>query len=227
MTEASGTPTRLYTDKLPTNHSSVYVRDSRDGSFMPSVANGYLGTVIFSDTIHLAGVYNGAAYTKPRDIYPVYLYEHTHRARIPSSCAIDFQIRGVQGKLSYALDVGEGVFYKWFKADKLSVEERIYAHRSHRNLLVVEISVNNSVGSDIQLDITNNRGNASVDIQFEDVHENLTLPDLKEKAKALAGKVFNVCKYKIINYLISPLSVKKRGHRPDGSSSELVRLKYI
>lgn len=184
----NGTPTLLFSQTLPTNQSKVYVRDSRDGSFMPSVANGYVGTVIYSDTIHLAGVYNGEAYTKAKDIYPVYFYQHTHRARIPSSCAIDFQVAGVQGEFSHALDLAEGTFYKWFRADKFVVEERIYAHRFHRHLLVVEISVNNSLGRDVTLEITNNRGNASVDIKFETM--NITFPDLK--AKAMAGKVFTI-----------------------------------
>lgn len=184
--DIKGKPTRLFSEHLPSNNSKVYVRDSRDGSFMPSVANGYVGTVLYSDTIHLAGVYNGEAFTKADNIYPVYFYEHTHRARIPSSCAIDFHVPELQGKFSYALDTAEGIFYKWFETDKFIVEQRIYAHRLQRHLLVVEVSVNNSLGRNITLEITNNRGNASVDIQFEDV--NVTLPNIK--AKAMAGKVF-------------------------------------
>jgi hypothetical protein len=45
-----------------------------DHKFMPAVGNGYLATQIGSDSIYVAGVYNGEAVSAP-----------SHRARIPST----------------------------------------------------------------------------------------------------------------------------------------------
>ena len=169
---AVGTPTRFITDELPEGHNRVTVRQSKNGTFMPSVANGYIGTVAYSDAVHVSGVYNGKAYPKKKPIYPVYFYQHAHRARIPSTAAIDFKVSGIQGKTSYALDVLEGVFYKWFTANGLNVEQRIYAHRSRKNLLVVEITAKNNAAKEFLMDVSSNRGDASVDIQFKTIESN-------------------------------------------------------
>jgi len=168
----AGTPTRFVTDSLPTEHQRVTVRQSRNGTIMPSVANGYVGTVIYSDTVHVSGVFNGKANPKKKPVYPVYFYEHAHRARIPSTVAIDFRLTGVQGKTSYALDVLEGVFYKWFKAENLRVEQRIYAHRSRKNLLVVEISVKNKADKEFLMKLSTNRGDSSADVEFKTIESN-------------------------------------------------------
>lgn len=167
-----GTPTRFVADSLPTEHQRVTVRQSRNGTLMPSVANGYIGTVIYSDTVHVSGVFNGKAYPKKKPVYPVYFYEHAHRARISSTVAIDFRLAGIQGKTSYALDVLEGVFYKWFKAENLDVEQRIYAHRSRKNLLVVEISAKNNADKEFLMKLSSNRGDSSVDVEFTTTESN-------------------------------------------------------
>ena len=171
-TMAAGTPTRFMTETLPKDHNRVTVRQSTNGTFMPSVANGYIGTVIYSDAVHVSGVYNGKAYPKKKPIYPVYFRQHTHRARIPSTASIDFSVPGTQGKSSYALDVREGVFYKWFKAKSLTVEQRIYAHRSRKNLLIVEITAKNNAAKEILMSMSSNVGHASVDIQFNRIESN-------------------------------------------------------
>ncbi|EDO36562.1 predicted protein, partial [Nematostella vectensis] len=79
---------------------------------------------------------------------------------------------------SYALDVSEAVFYRWFKADggTFDVEQRIYAHRSRKHLLVVEISVNNSLQRDVTLTLTTNRGGISRDV---DLNETVFKPGLR------------------------------------------------
>lgn len=169
---AAGTSTRFITDTLPKDHNRVTVRQSSNGTLMPSVANGYIGTVIYSDAVHVSGVYNGKAYPKKKPIYPVYFYQHAHRARIPSTASIDFSLSGIQGKTSYALDVLEGVFYKWFSADSLNVEQRIYAHRSHKNLLVVEISAKNNAAKELLMSISSNFGDSSLDVEFKTIDSN-------------------------------------------------------
>ena len=198
---ADGTPWRLQTKQLPTKPSTVTVRDSVAGTFMASVANGYLGTVVYSDSIHVSGVFNGKSYPKKRPIYPVYFRQHAHRARIPSTAAIEFNVPGVLGNESYALDVAEGVFYKWFVSHDLSVEQRVYAHRSRRNLLVVEITVNNGRAKELHVSFANKRGNASKDISFEEME----LGGLQ--AKAMIGKVSPL--YNHIRYVCYTRSYKR------------------
>jgi len=133
---------------------------------MPSVANGYVGTVIYSDSVHVSGVFSGRAYPKKYPVYPVFLYQHAHRARIPSTASMDFKIDGIEGKSSYALDVSEGVFYKWFRAVNLTVEQRIYAHRTRKNLLVVEITAKNDANRNFSMSLIPNLGYITKDINF-------------------------------------------------------------
>lgn len=163
---AEGTPTRFVTDELPDQYSRTTVRYSKHGNFMPSVANGYVGTVIYSDSVHVSGVFSGRAYPKKYPVYPVFLYQHPHRARIPSTASMDFKIDGIEGKSSYALDVSEGVFYKWFRAANLTVEQRIYAHRTRKNLLVVEITAKNDANRNFSMSLIPNLGYITKDINF-------------------------------------------------------------
>ena len=184
---AAGTPTRFVTDKLPQRYSRSSISFSKNGNFMPSVANGYVGTVIYSDTVHVSGVFNGKAYPKKYPIYPVYLYQHTHRARIPSTASINFKISGISGNSSYALDVHEGVFYKWFKAVNLTVEQRIYAHRTRKNLLIVEITAKNDAGRNFSMNLVRNMGYVTQDIHF------YMTESYRGEALAATGLVCLVC----------------------------------
>lgn len=193
----AGTPTRFVTDTLPTDHQRVTVRQSKNGTIMPSVANGYLGTVIYSDSVHVSGVFNGKAYSKKKPVYPVYFYQHAHRARIPSTASIDFTVKGIQGKTLYALDVLEGVFYKWFIADRLNLEQRIYAHRTRKNLLVVEISAKNNADREFLMGVSSNRGDSSVDIELKATESNRT------EALAAVGMVVHDLSFFYIIYCLT------------------------
>lgn len=122
---------------------------------MPAVGNGYLATQIGSDAVYVAGVFNGAATEAP-----------SHRARIPSP--VNFRPPGNQQHA--ALHLREATYYRrswipaykdaWFgfapcgpwwantAADsctastaKLWVEQRWYAHRVLRSVLVHEVEV--------------------------------------------------------------------------------------
>jgi len=170
--ERVSTTTRFYTRNLNDIYSQTSVRESRPGKIMASIGNGYIATIVYSDTMHLSGVYNGRAFSRRWPIYPVYLTDHTHRARIPSTCAINYTVPNISGSHSYALDVSQGIFYHWFESDdqNLEVEQRIYAHRSRKNLFVVEFAVKNNLGIDIMLNFTNNMGRPSKDIIFQEYY---------------------------------------------------------
>lgn len=166
----TASPTRFYTKNLDEIYSKNTVTRSRPGRIMASVGNGYVGTIIYTDTMHVAGIYNGKAVSKQWPIYPLNFYEHTHRARIPSTCAINFTVEDRSGEEAYALDVSEGVFYRWFESDdkRIAVEQRIYAHRSRKHLIVVELSVTKSIGENVTLSLSNNKGQPSSDVNFKE-----------------------------------------------------------
>lgn len=178
------TPTRFYTENLDNVYSKTSVRGSRAGPIMASIGNGYLGTIIYSDTVHISGVYNGRAHSRAWPIYPVYWIDHTHRARIPSTCAINYTVHNLDGGHSYALDVRDAVFYHWFRSNnsKFSIEQRLYAHREFKHVLVVEFTVRNNLGIDVYINLTNNMGRPSKDIVFKEYR-------YKQGVKVAVGKV--------------------------------------
>lgn len=66
---------------------------------MATVANGFIGHVVYGENIYVNGVYNGAAGV-------------SHRARIPSTCALNLTVNGYEDddlQSLYALDVGKGL----------------------------------------------------------------------------------------------------------------------
>lgn len=163
------TETLLYTKKLPSeDFSSVSITGNRAGNMMPTIGNGYVASVLYSDTVYVSGLYNGKAYPKFYPIYPINITQHTHRARLPSTCSLAFEVFGIQGDSSYALDIRKGIFYKWFDAvvgnETLTIEQRFYAHRQLRHLIVVEITIKNDLSQNVTLNVSNNFGEYSKDI---------------------------------------------------------------
>ena len=213
-------PTLFYTDSLPTDLSRCYVKDCPRRTFLPSIGNGYVGTIAMSDEVHVAGLYNGKAYVKPRSGWPVYYYEHTHRARIPSTLSIDFTL-DIPGKRSYALDVRSGTYVQWFEGNGIQIEQRLYAHRRYKNIAVNEIVVKSAV--DTTLHLTLNRGNDSVDlvtlqndaeevdsVDLQDEHYDTTAVQFKTMfASAKEAETSSVDKTKIaVTWTPVPLKLK-------------------
>lgn len=165
----------FFSKELPNNvYSTVSITGNRAGNMMPSIGNGFVGTVIFSDTTHVSGLFNGKAHSKGYPIYPINRTHHTHRARLPSTCSVNFTVLDVLGSYTcYGLNITEGIFYRWFQAEEgdglngtLDIEQRIYAHRKWRNLLVNEITIKNFFNRNLTINLTNNYGEYSKDIAF-------------------------------------------------------------
>lgn len=90
-----------------------------------SIGNGYFATLCPSTTLFIGGVFNGEAGSKhDRTI--------SHRAVIPSPLAVE--IVG-ETALSAALDFRNGAYFRYTN----HTVSRIYAHRTRRNLLVLDI----------------------------------------------------------------------------------------
>ncbi|GAB1601264.1 protein-glucosylgalactosylhydroxylysine glucosidase-like, partial [Argonauta hians] len=96
----------------------------------PTVGNGHIATVVFSDTICMNGFYNGVSLK-------------SHRARIPSVSGIKATISGKHNTSDiYALNVQHGLFSHVSTMDNMgSFIQSIYAHRKLKEILVVEIII--------------------------------------------------------------------------------------
>ena len=152
---------------------------------MASVGNGYISTVVYSDTIYLSGLFNGRGSTAP-----------SHRARIPSTC--DIQVRtNVPGKNdeTWSLDVSQGVFQYLRTAVNFTLKQNVYAHRLRQHVIVSEVSVFNLMNEDIQIAFDTSFSPSSQDIDFKMVNAskirklNQVCPSTQNTYKAIQGYI--------------------------------------
>ncbi|KYQ91148.1 acid trehalase-like protein 1 [Tieghemostelium lacteum] len=113
---------------------------------MPSVGNGYVSYVIGSDSIYIGGVFNGPASS---------LENPSHRAQIPNFQNITL-LSGAE--LEYAgLDIENATYtrvYTFGSGSSTTATVVYYAHQSIRNVLVQEITIDNTLNTqDFQLDL--------------------------------------------------------------------------
>ncbi|OWF37122.1 protein-glucosylgalactosylhydroxylysine glucosidase-like [Mizuhopecten yessoensis] len=126
-----------------------------DAASMPTIGNGYLATLVHSDTMYMNGVYNGPNGT-------------SHRARLRSTSSInitDFSFP-VTGR-KYSLDVGRGMYIEEYTSDDVRVEMNMYAHQLLNRLLVTEISVVNNGHLSVHMNLSQNIGLPSEDLSFQ------------------------------------------------------------
>ncbi|XP_041353527.1 protein-glucosylgalactosylhydroxylysine glucosidase-like [Gigantopelta aegis] len=131
-----------------------------DPRLLPEIGNGHLATVLFSDTIYMNGLYNGANTS-------------SHRARIPST--VSFNISGVSPANSSrirVLDMGRGVYYERFEGHGYFIEVRQYAHRVLSRLLVIEVVMKRDGSQHLSINVTVNTGPPSEDITFKNSSSN-------------------------------------------------------
>lgn len=115
-----------------------YVFDSNvldDRNLVPTLSNGHIGFVPYTDAVHINGVYNGKT-------------GESHRARIPSygrvqigSCALF----APANLCKYSLDMRQGVFRTTAEYDGYTVEAVTYAHRYYDKAIVNHITIKRSV----------------------------------------------------------------------------------
>eukprot|EP00029_Vermamoeba_vermiformis_P003680 TRINITY_DN14219_c0_g1_i1.p1 TRINITY_DN14219_c0_g1~~TRINITY_DN14219_c0_g1_i1.p1 ORF type:complete len:713 (-),score=152.44 TRINITY_DN14219_c0_g1_i1:37-1992(-) len=122
---------------------------------MATVGNGYLSSVIGSDSIYVAGVFSGVNVAGP-----------SHRARIPATNSITIS----NGNFTCAaLDLKEATYYRRLSLPGYStqIEQRWYASRADKSLFIHEIYVDNSQEQrNVKLSLNVNEGKSSADISF-------------------------------------------------------------
>ena len=109
---------------------------------LPSLQNGFLGTVALSEKIYIAGVYNGMGpgtmSTPP-----------SHRVALPSNLRVELP---TDRQLSSSWDMRRATYSVRMPGAEAEcaacqVEMRFYAHRTRRHLLVLDVSIHNAGGS--------------------------------------------------------------------------------
>ena len=92
-------------------------------------------------TMFVSGVCNGSAVQSPgEDGYCA----APHRAKVPTYRVV---LNGTMLSGRYALDIERAMLLRRVTLAGLEVEERWYAHLVHRELLVHEITLNNTAGT--------------------------------------------------------------------------------
>ena len=139
-----------------------------DDRLMATIGNGFLATSVFSDSVFVAGVYNGRR------------REPSHRARVPSSVAIRMSLedKSITTTTIYSLDVQKGLFTHRIEGSGLVVEELLYAHRKLQNLIVVELRVQNSLDEALKISLSKTQSNKSEDLDFTEVPKSKLPPDI-------------------------------------------------
>ncbi|XP_077992893.1 protein-glucosylgalactosylhydroxylysine glucosidase-like [Glandiceps talaboti] len=137
-----------------------------DTRYMPSVGNGHIATVIYSNSTYINGVYNGKE-------------GFSHRARLPSKNAIRVHFdEDVERELSrrYRLNVRNGVWQEVIQHPQFAVTVNIYAHQYFTRLLVTQVEFSRTTSrsddtKNIQLKLEQNEGKASQDFLFDEPKE--------------------------------------------------------
>ncbi len=115
-----------------------------------TIGNGFLATAVGSDTVFLAGVFNGKS-----DVLP------SRRARVPGFGAFSMQNRGGENDL-FSLDLSRGVFVHTRTFGSMEVTHTTFAHRTRRELIINRFCLTSGAGPFV-LDLSQNPGPSSGD----------------------------------------------------------------
>ncbi|NXU16697.1 PGGHG glucosidase, partial [Pardalotus punctatus] len=106
-----------------------------DPRLLPTVTNAFLGTRVFRDILHAAGVYSGAA-------------GDTHRADVPSPLGLRMAAPGARSPAeSFALNTWTGTFSHTIQSPGFTATHQLYAHHSLVHLMASSITIRRLDGS--------------------------------------------------------------------------------
>eukprot|EP00051_Salpingoeca_urceolata_P020106 m.299134 g.299134 ORF g.299134 m.299134 type:complete len:912 (+) comp19543_c1_seq5:107-2842(+) len=107
---------------------ALYASPEPSVCYSPEVGNGYLATVVGFGAMYVGGLYNGHC-------------GGVHKARLPSTVAVAVANANAT-VLGALLDMRRGIFARrWVLADGTILEQRIFAHRMLKHMLVHEIEL--------------------------------------------------------------------------------------
>nr|XP_021380415.1 protein-glucosylgalactosylhydroxylysine glucosidase [Lonchura striata domestica] len=106
-----------------------------DPRLLPTVTNAFLGTRVFRDILHAAGVYSGAA-------------GDTHRADLPSPLGLRLAAPGARSPAeSFTLNTWTGTFSHTIQSPGYTATHQLYAHHSLVHLMAFSITIRRLDGS--------------------------------------------------------------------------------
>ncbi|KAM4899287.1 protein-glucosylgalactosylhydroxylysine glucosidase [Sylvia borin] len=106
-----------------------------DPRLLPTVTSAFLGTRVFRDILHAAGVYSGAA-------------GDTHRADVPSPLGLRMAAPGAHSPAeSFALNTWTGTFSHTIQSPGYTATHQLYAHHSLVHLMASSITIRRLDGS--------------------------------------------------------------------------------
>ncbi|ODN03634.1 Acid trehalase-like protein 1, partial [Orchesella cincta] len=139
--------------------------ESSDGQllyrYFPTVGNGHIATVVYTDTIFMNGLYSG-------------FKGESHRARIPTRNNVRLvDVNGLRTKFlnsSFLLDVTKGIFIEKFTIEDFCIEIKLFAHQYYHKVMVNQIHAVpiKPEPSPLQLKVIHDTGPSSQDIAFEE-----------------------------------------------------------
>ncbi|XP_059704622.1 protein-glucosylgalactosylhydroxylysine glucosidase isoform X2 [Haemorhous mexicanus] len=106
-----------------------------DPRLLPTVTNAFLGTRVFRDILHAAGVYSGAA-------------GDTHRADVPSPLGLRMAAPGARSPAqSFTLNTWTGTFSHMIQSPGYTATHQLYAHHSLVHLMASSVTIRRLDGS--------------------------------------------------------------------------------
>ena len=174
----------IWKDKVERG-DALYSKD-QSGGLMPEVGNGYLATVVGSDTIYVAGMFSGDS----RGIYG----DVSHRARIPSYHVFPTANRS-QG-YGRVLDMQNACFEILTALPNVTLFERWYAPFQEKHLLVHEMHFTSLIDNDsVTIELTLQETKESDDLNVTRVDDGIMngtqrIPETRDN-------------YTIISYVVS------------------------
>ncbi|XP_030805357.1 protein-glucosylgalactosylhydroxylysine glucosidase [Camarhynchus parvulus] len=106
-----------------------------DPRLLPTVTNAFLGTRVFRDILHAAGVYSGAA-------------GDTHRADVPSPLGLRMAAPGARSPAqSFTLNTWTGTFSHTIQTPGYRATHQLYAHHSLVHLMASSVTIQRLDGS--------------------------------------------------------------------------------
>ncbi|XP_036962943.1 protein-glucosylgalactosylhydroxylysine glucosidase isoform X1 [Acanthopagrus latus] len=126
-----------------------------DRRFLPPLANGRLGWRVYSNIMHMGGVYNGEG-------------GRCHRADVPCPFAVEVETEETT-QHTYSLDTHSGIFTHTLSSANVTISQSLYSHRYYSNLMVMEVLLVRQVTSEepITVKLVSSFTPQSKDIVFE------------------------------------------------------------
>jgi hypothetical protein len=106
--------------------------------YMPEIGNGYVASIVSFASMHVAGLYDGACGS-------------THKAKLPSPTASITVVNAVANRTQSALDTKRGMYLRRYTIGSSVVEQRLYAHRVRKHILVCELELLSGDSVDVEL----------------------------------------------------------------------------